>query len=394
MVTHTLTLAKSKIILATVISICLFISKSAIAEERQGLLLNATITAEHDDNVLRKIVPVSDSSLQISPELTYLTHMGKHIFALDYQGNYSAFKKDTKLNYNNHNIALLAKLDHSLKISSTLKLSYQDEIEEPGTNNSITSLFTEFNQTKNKKAAANIYYGTKKSIGQLSLNLQNTKQRYTNNLQDYRDLNRNKATGTFFYRIAQKTRLLFQVSLRDYDYINKSKYQNQSSQETFYLAGVEWDITAKTSGTFKLGYQGKDFDENLYQNIDALSYLLDMTWKPNTYSKVKIAASRKTQESSQILTGAFITNDFAINAEHKITARTKLKAAYSFANNDIISLRDRTDKNHNITFGIDHSLLTWLSISLDYNFIQRKSDNAIYEHKANVIALSLTTTFD
>jgi hypothetical protein len=119
-----------------------------------------------------------------------------------------------------------------------------------------------------------------------------------------------------------------------------------------------------------------------------------MTWKPNTYSKVKISASRKTQESSQILTGAFITNDFAINAEHKITARTKLKAAYSFANNDIISLRDRTDKNHNITFGIDHSLLTWLSISLDYNFIQRKSDNAIYEHKANVIALSLTTTFD
>jgi hypothetical protein len=394
MVTHTLTLAKSKIILATVISICLFISKSAIAEERQGLLLNATITAEHDDNVLRKIVPVSDSSLQISPELTYLTHMGKHIFALDYQGNYSAFKKDTKLNYNNHNIALLAKLDHSLKISSTLKLSYQDEIEEPGTNNSITSLFTEFNQTKNKKAAANIYYGTKKSIGQLSLNLQHTKQRYTNNLQDYRDLNRNKATGTFFYRIAQKTRLLFQVSLRDYDYINKSKYQNQSSQETFYLAGVEWDITAKTSGTFKLGYQGKDFDENLYQNIDALSYLLDMTWKPNTYSKVKISASRKTQESSQILTGAFITNDFAINAEHKMSARTKLKAAYSFANNDIISLRDRTDKNHNITFGIDHSLLTWLSISLDYNFIQRKSDNAIYEHKANVIALSLTTTFD
>jgi hypothetical protein len=394
MVTHTLTLAKSKIILATVISICLFISKSAIAEERQGLLLNATITAEHDDNVLRKIVPVSDSSLQISPELTYLTHMGKHIFALDYQGNYSAFKKDTKLNYNNHNIALLAKLDHSLKISSTLKLSYQDEIEEPGTNNSITSLFTEFNQTKNKKAAANIYYGTKKSIGQLSLNLQHTKQRYTNNLQDYRDLNRNKATGTFFYRIAQKTRLLFQVSLRDYDYINKSKYQNQSSQETFYLAGVEWDITAKTSGNFKLGYQGKDFDENLYQNIDALSYLLDMTWKPNTYSKVKISASRKTQESSQILTGAFITNDFAINAEHKITARTKLKAAYSFANNDIISLRDRTDKNHNITFGIDHSLLTWLSISLDYNFIQRKSDNTIYEHKANVISLSLTTTFD
>ncbi len=388
------TLAKNKTTLAFVITTSSLISPSVNAEERQGLLLNAAIEAQYDDNVLRKVEPTSDSSIQISPELQYLTHMGKHIFALDYQGEYSAFKDNTKLNYDNHDIALFARLDHSLKINSEFKLSYKDEVEEPGTNNSSSLLITEFNQTQKKLAIAKLYYGTQQSIGQLVLGMDHREYRYTNNLQGYRDVDRNRLTGTFFYRIAPKTRLLFQASLGDYDYITKSQFPDQSSKETFYLAGVEWDITAKTSGSFKLGYQGKNFDQKVYSDITGLSYMLDMTWKPNTYSTIKIAASRMTQESSQLFTSAFVTNTYSVDAEHEITPRTKLKAAYAYDNDDIVTVRNRTDKRHNIVLGVEHSLLTWLSIGLDYQFIERSSDFEIYEYQANIIGLSLTTTFN
>lgn len=388
------TLVKNKTTLAFVITTSSLISPSVNAEERQGLLLNAAIEAQYDDNVLRKVEPTSDSSIQISPELQYLTHMGKHIFALDYQGEYSAFKDNTKLNYDNHDIALFARLDHSLKINSEFKLSYKDEVEEPGTNNSSSLLITEFNQTQKKLAIAKLYYGTQQSIGQLVLGMDHREYRYTNNLQGYRDVDRNRLTGTFFYRIAPKTRLLFQASLGDYDYITKSQFPDQSSKETFYLAGVEWDITAKTSGSFKLGYQGKNFDQKVYSDITGLSYILDMTWKPNTYSTIKIAASRMTQESSQLFTSAFVTNTYSVDAEHEITPRTKLKAAYAYDNDDIVTVRNRTDKRHNIVLGVEHSLLTWLSIGLDYQFIERSSDFEIYEYQANIIGLSLTTTFN
>lgn len=388
------TLAKNKTTLAFVITTSSLISPSVNAEERQGLLLNADIEAQYDDNVLRKVDPISDSSIQISPELQYLTHMGKHIFALDYQGEYSAFKDNTKLNYDNHDIALFARLDHSLKINSEFKLSYKDEVEEPGTNNSSSLLITEFNQTQKKLAIAKLYYGTQQSIGQLVLGMDHREYRYTNNLQGYRDVDRNRLTGTFFYRIAPKTRLLFQASLGDYDYITKSQFPDQSSKETFYLAGVEWDITAKTSGSFKLGYQGKNFDQKVYSDITGLSYMLDMTWKPNTYSTIKITASRMTQESSQLFTSAFVTNTYSVDAEHEITPRTKLKAAYAYDNDDIVTVRNRTDKRHNIVLGVEHSLLTWLSIGLDYQFIERSSDFEIYEYQANIIGLSLTTTFN
>ena len=389
-----LTVVKNKTILATVLTTLVLISTNVTAEERQGLLLNAEIQTQHDDNVLRKIKPVSDSSIQVSPELQYLTHMGKHLFAVAYQGEYTSYKDNTKLNYDNHDITLFARLDHSLKINSDFKLSYKDEIEEAGTNNSTSLLIKQFNQTQKKQATAKFYYGTRQSIGQLVFGLDHREYRYTNNLQGYRDVDRNTLTGTFFFRIAPKTRLLFQASRGDYDYITKNRFSDQSSKETFYLVGVEWDITAKTSGTFKLGYQGKDFKKNDYNDITGLSYKLDMTWKPNTYSKIKIGASRMTQESSQLLTSAFVTNSYTIDAEHKITPRTKLKAAYTVDNDDIVTVSNRTDKRHNIVLGIDHSLLTWLNISLDYQFIERSSDLEIYEYQANIIGLSLTTKFD
>lgn len=389
-----LTLVKNKTILATVLTACLLISTNVTAEERQGLLLNAELKTQHDDNVLRKVKSVADSSIHISPQVQYLTHMGKHLLAAEYQGEYAAYKDDTDLNYDNHDIALYARLDHSLKINSEFKLSYKNEIEVPGTNNSTSLLISKFNKTNKKRAIAKFYYGTKESIGQVVLGLEHRENRYTNNLQGYRDVDRNTVTGTFFYRIAPKTRLLFQASIGDYDYIAKSQFPDQSSKETFYLAGVEWDITAKTSGSFKLGYQGKNFKQKVYNDITGLSYMLDMTWKPNTYSKIKIGASRMTQESSQLLTSAFVTNTYTVDAEHEITARTKLKAKYTYDSDDIVTTRNRTDKRHNIVLGVEHSLLTWLNISLDYQFNERSSDLEIYEYKANIIGLSLTTKFD
>jgi hypothetical protein len=384
----------NKVATALVIAICTVTSTNINAEERQGLLINTQIQAQHDNNVLRKIEATSDTSLQVSPELQYLTNNGKHVFSIEYKGEYTAYKENSELNYDNHNIILFARLDHTLKINTDFKFSYKNEVEEPGTNNSSSVLIEEFNQTNKKQAAAKFYYGTKQSIGQLVLALDHKEYRYTNNFQDYRDVDINTLTGIFYYRIAPKTRLLFQASIGDYNYIINNQFPDQSSKANFYLAGIEWDISAKTSGTFKLGYQGKNFEQDVYNDITGLSYMLDMTWKPNTYSTIKLGASRTTQESSQLQTSAFITNSYSVDVKHDITARTTLKATYTFDADDIVTSSNRTDKHHKLVLGIDYSLLTWLNIKLDYKFIERSSDIDIYNFKANIIALSLTTNFE
>ncbi len=385
--------AKNTTTFAILISTCLMVCTNVNAEERQGLLLNAAVKAQHDSNVLRTNDAVSDTSLHVSPELTYLTHMGKHIFALNYEGEYTAYKDNTSLNYDDHDISLLARLDHSLKVNTDFKLAYKNKIEVPGINNSITSVLDEFNQTNIKQASAKIYYGTNKSIGQWIVELEHLENRFTNNVQDYRDVDRNKLTGTFFYRVAPKTRLFFQASIGDYDYKIKSRDPDQSSKETFYLAGLEWDLTEQTSGTFKLGYQGKNFEQDVYNDVTGLSYMLDMKWKPNTYTTIEIGASRMTRESSQLLTSAFITNTYSAKAEHEISARTAINATYTYDNDDLVTSQNRTDKRHQLVLGVDHSLLTWLNVSFGYQFIQRDSDFELYNYKANVVGLSLSTKF-
>ena len=388
------TVIKSTSTFVSIFSLSLFMSSSLNAQERQGLLVNAALITEYDNNVLRKVTATSDRAATLAPELQYLTNFGKHLFAIQYNGEYALYNDNSNLNYDNHDISLFAVFDHSLKINSEFKLIYKDEVEEPGSNNSNSLLINEFNQINKKQAVAKFYYGTKQSIGQLVLGFDHSQNRHVNNLQNYRDANRNMITGIFYYRIAPKTRLLFQTSISDYDYIIKDQFPDQSSKETFYLAGIEWDITAKTSGTFKIGHQSKNFDHDEYNDITGLSYMLDMTWKPNTYSTITIGASRMTRESSQLLTSAFVTNTYTVDTEHEITPRTKIKAGYTYDNDDIITAQSRVDKRHNLVVGVDHSLLTWLNISLNYQYIQRKSDFEAYEFKANVIGLSLTTKFE
>lgn len=388
------TLTNPKLSQLAIVLICCILSTLVTAAERQGLLLNAKLTTEHDDNPLRNVNANADSAAKLAPQLQYLTSYSKHRLSVNYQGDYALYNDNDKLNYDNHQLTVLAKLEHSLKLSSEFKLTYQDEIEKPDSNNSTSLFITEFNHSQKKQATAKLYYGKQSSIGQLVFGLDHHQNRYTNNLQNYRDYDRNRISATFYYRIAPKIRLLLQATSANYDYQVRNELASQSSKENFYLAGVQWHITAKTHGTFKLGYQDKKFTQDNYDDISGLSYALDMTWKPNTYSKVKIAASREVKESSQFLSSAFINNVYSIQGEHNITPRTKLTAGYSFDTADISSTLKRTDKRNNINLAIQHSLLNWLEIKLDYRLVARKSDISAYEFTANIIGLSLTTTFN
>ena len=72
-----------KIILAVSLITGTLLNTIANAEDRQGLLLNTALTVQNDNNVLRKIEPTSDSLLQISPDIKYLSLIGKHIVAFN-----------------------------------------------------------------------------------------------------------------------------------------------------------------------------------------------------------------------------------------------------------------------------------------------------------------------
>jgi hypothetical protein len=385
---------KISILCLNTLLVSLLLQSPVRAEERQGLLLNAGLAVISDSNITRTADEISDKTAIFSPQLQFLSNVGQHKFVFDYQGDFAVYNDNSQYNYNDHDFKLGAIFDHSYRINSELKLGYQDKVEEPGSNSAQTQLSEEFNQLTRKSALAKFYYGTTASIGQFVLGVDHDQQRYTNNQQSYRDLDRNKFTGTFFYRMAPKTRLLLEASVAKIDYIEDSLFAVPTSDENLYLAGIEWEATAITSGTFKIGYQKKDYEDELFNDIDGLSYFLDMIWKPNTYTTVKIGAERSTSESAEQDIGGFISTGYSLGLDHAFSSRTLFNAKYQHDKSDLTFAQNRTDKRKRITVGITHSLRTWLDINLNYGHLARSSNDEIYDFSSDSVELSLTSKFD
>jgi hypothetical protein len=374
--------------------VALLLQSPLRAEERQGLLLNAGLAVINDSNITRTADEISDTSAIFSPQLQFISNVGQHQFVFDYQGDFAAYNDNSQYNYNNHQLNLGAIFDHSYRINSEFTLGYQDKAEEPGSNNAQTELSSDFNEFTRKSAEAKFYYGTTASSGQFVLGLAHNQQRYTNNQQSFRDLDRNEFSGTFFYRMASKTRLLLETSIAKVDSVADTLFADQSSDEKRYLAGVEWAATEATGGTFRVGYQKKDFEDPQFNDVDGLSYLLDMNWQPNTYTKITIGASRSTNESAEQDIGGFISTGYSLAFEHDFSARTQLNAQFSQDESDFSNEQDRADKRKNITAGVTHSLRKWLDISLDYRHLARSSNDAIYDYSSDTLELSLSSKFD
>jgi hypothetical protein len=352
----------------------------------------------HDDNILNNLEELSDTAIKVAPNFAYLGLISKHKILFSYKGDYAVFTNDNNLNYNNHKLAAGAQLDHSHRMSTEFKLGFDQLTEEPGSTNASTIALTEFNEYKNKSALGRFYYGQKTSTGQVVLEYKYANRDYTNNNQAFRNVDNNQLTGTFFYRIAPKTRMLFQASVGDYGYddqvFQNGLVFNQSSTENLYLAGVEWDATAKTTGIFKIGYQDKDYDDVRFNDISGLSYMLDMIWKPNTYTRITLGAARQTTESAQLNVGGFISTSYSIDVSHDIRERTTLMAKYNLSNDDIVTSSTRTDKRNGIDLAVKHSLREWLDIKLAYTYQEKSSSIDLFNFESNTIELSLTTALD
>jgi hypothetical protein len=385
---------KMSVLSLNTLIVSMLLQSSLFAQQRHGLQLNSGLLILSDSNITRTAEASSDIAAVFSPQLQFLSNVGRNIFVFDYQGDFAKYKNNSQYNYTDHDIKLSGIFDHSNRVNSEFTLGYLHQIEEPGSSNALTQLDNEFNELNRTSARAKFFYGTAASIGQFVLGLDHGQRRYTNNQQGFRDVDQKKATGTFFYRMAPKTRLLLEASVVKNDYVAVTQFAAPNSDDNTYLAGVEWEATAITSGTFKVGYQKKDFADARFNDIDGLSYFLDMAWQPNTYTTITIGAKRTTSESAEQDIGGFVITGYSLGLQHAFSERTQLKANYTQDTSDFTSTQERTDRGKNITLGITHSLRTWLDISLNYRRIARSSNEEIYAFSSDAMELSLSSKFD
>ncbi len=370
---------------------------SAHAEgERPGFQGKLSAALMHESNVFRanSANEKSDAIFVLKPEFTWLGLRGKHRFGIEYKGDYGLYKDFDKLNYNDHDLSANAHLEHSYRLASEFQLGLRKSHDAPGSLDTAGLPFQELDTWKEVNGLVRISYGRKSSKGQLVGEIDHQRRRYDRGGQEFRDFDQTRFVGTFYYRIAPKTRLLFQADFANADYLNRDSFgRNQSNDSYHLLAGVTWEATAKTSGTFKIGSRNTDYSDPTFGDQSGLALSLDATWKPNTYTKLTVGASQDTQASAQQGTNGFERRDLHVDLAHAITPRTLITASALYGKDSLDSTPGREDKRFGYGLGVTYSLRRNLDVGVQFRSEERDSDNNAFDYKTRIFLISLTTRF-
>jgi hypothetical protein len=218
-------------------------------------------------------------------------------------------------------------------------------------------------------------------------------QRLGNGLRINEDQERDTTTfsGTAFYRVAPKTRALFEVRYNDYDY--KLGSSTLDSDAMAYLLGLTWDATAKTSGIAKLGYSNKEFDDSSRDDVSGSIWEVGVNWQPRTYSTFSLNTRRSAEEGSQGAEDAIDTTRTGINWNHEWTSRVSSDVGYTYIDEDYEGI-DRKDETDEFALGLNYELRRWVDVGVGYKYqdVESKGVNtsAADTYDRNIFMVKLT----
>ena len=105
------------------------------------------------------------------------------------------------------------------------------------------------------------------------------------------------------------------------------------SESTYYFVGVEWDLSARTSGRIDYGWHEKQFDDPLIEGYDGDFWRASIEWRPRTYSAFTLSTTRATEET--VGYGDYILrDDISLDWTHQWATRFSTTAEIGWGNEE------------------------------------------------------------
>jgi hypothetical protein len=217
-----------------------------------------------------------------------------------------------------------------------------------------------------------IGYGALEATGRLEADATFATKEYLNNRQftETQDKDTLALSGRFFYRIAPKTRLLFEARYQDFSYdVNPER---QDSTEYRLFTGADWDADAYFKGSLKLGILSKNFDDDRKDDFTGFSYEALVRFLPRTYSRIDFTATRTTSESTGF--ADYLVDDiFSISWDHAWSNYVNTRASAGYTMSDYKGT-PREDDTVNMLIGIDYKWTRWLKAGAEIRYENRDSN--------------------
>ncbi len=209
---------------------------------------------------------------------------------------------------------------------------------------------------------------------------------YKDTAASYRNRNDNSFGISAFYKFWPKTSLFVEYNFSDIDFDGGV---STDSIENRYYAGVNWDMTAKTRGTLKLGYIQKDFDAPAIEDQEGFSVELQTQHNLTPKRGLQINGYRKFNESDFGSASTFLSTGIDIALLQRFTEKWSGTFDVVFEKNEYKGF-DRTDDLFGVGPAIRFEPRKWLIFDLGYHYYLNDSNVTTYDYDASQIFFRAT----
>lgn len=238
-----------------------------------------------------------------------------------------------------------------------------------------------------KETAKGTYvYGIEGSKGRLEFDTFASNKRYLNNREtmDKADVDSLGTSGRFFWRIMPKTSAVFDLRHTEYQY--KESTALLDSAETNYFVGLNWNATAATTGSFRVGHSTKDYKDR--SDFSGMSWETGITWKPLTYSTFNFSAIRSINDTvggASNSVGNYIVNStYEARWNHEWRHNLNSSIGWRHTQSDYDGI-DRKDTQDIISADLHYKLRPQVDVGLEMNWSDRQSNLDQYDYERRVL---------
>lgn len=276
-------------------------------------------------------------------------------------------------------------IHHEFNAKNTLNLNaeWYDGHEQRGTGlteGGIAELIDEPVELETTRYGGDYTFGSNTSTGRLQLGYQYLETEYQNFREQtqYRDREADTLNGIFFWKLGPKTDLLVEVRYIDTQYDTdrlEDPAGSLDSEELNYFLGVQWDATAKTSGSIRLGMYDREYDSAGRKEDDGFSWEVDVDYKPRSYSNFNFGTRRYSQETNG-LGNAINTEEYTVKWDHDWSGRSSTHVGFLLADDDYEGSR-RADDRTEFQASYRYAVKRWFDVGGGYRYEERDSNSRV-----------------
>ena len=266
---------------------------------------------------------------------------------------------------------------------------------DPGEGSRANIFWTHPDVWHSNRVKAQYSFGAPGARGRVDASAAKLLRRYQNNDQEIRDNDRTILDGTFYARIMPKTSLLFELNWQQIDYVNEDRGSlTLDSDEWRVYGGVTWDTTVKTSGTVKLGYVAKDFNASERTDVSDFGWVIELVWRPRTYSILDLVTKLEPQENPDGTSGTMVVSSIEGKWNHFWSPFISSEVSVLATDDDYAgSVDGRQDNRYQVGAGVFYTPKQWIELGAEYRYETRDSNIDLAEYTNNVLMFTFNGRF-